>query len=637
MSNTLKKDNMKISLCSVPVEGVGVKLDRGRSEGSLGIVPKVAIVSLVDSMKRAGYSESSYDYYDIDMLYPNDDEIGIYFSRYKPNVVGLSAVVSTSYSQVARIASIIRQKVPDAWIVMGGNLAACSEAILVHTEVDLTVVGDGEVAWVEILEYIRGNPDRKNKKLKKLNKINGVAFLNNNNEINLNGFGLSAPKEQMPYPDYKLLGSGLKDKPNALNNYFRSGIESGWFDFDDRAKDKNRGKNIAGIFASKGCVAKCTFCQRSTKGYRTQPLEQLEDHLIYIRDHFDVGFIQILDENFGSDKKHSYQIAKILNKAGMLWMATGVRCKSTTEDDIKYYQDHGCSALKYGVESGSQKILDVMEKVFKVSDVYDALDSCIRHGIYSPAAVMVGMPGETELTARETGELIGNIASKLGVHPEVMKFEIFYALPLPGTSLWEYGEQVGVIGKETEDVIDYLTRVADAGTYKRYYINLNGAPISEVLFWEYVVRLEASRVYRKNNTQVLNGNLKERYIKKWDKMIASNPRFSLKYTALKFTFITYFVDKYFVGNRVVDSMPRVVIYPIIKYLLFFEYLVQKMYGHNMKSNLYIKRKTIKRLADNFSKNTKSKKKSSLRGIVLENREAIVTSVDSVRQSLKSGL
>jgi hypothetical protein len=218
-----------------------------------------------------------------------------------------------------------------------------------------------------------------------------------------------------------------------------------------------------------------------------------------------------------------------------------------------------------------------------------------------------------------------------------MGFDIFYALPLPGTPLWEYGEQVGVIGKETEDVIDYLTRVADAGTYKRYYINLNGAPISEVLFWEYVVRLEASRVYRKNNTQVLNGNLKERYIKKWDKMTASNPRFSLKYTALKFTFITYFVDKYFVGNRVVDSMPRVVIYPIIKYLLFFEYLVQKMYGHNMENNLYIKRIKVKRLARDFVKNTKSKKKNSLRGIVLENREAIVTSVDSVRQSLKSGL
>ncbi len=635
----LKINEIKISLCSIPVEGVGVRLSRKRSEGSLGIVPKVAIVSLVNAMKRAGYPESSYDYYDIDMLYPTDDEIGNYFYKYKPNVVGLSAVVSTSYSQVKRIASIIRDKTPDAWIVMGGNLSACSEAILKHTEVDLTVVGDGEVAWVEILEYIRVSPNRGVKKTPKLMKINGVAFLNNDNEINLNGFGLTIPKDQMPYPDYKLLASGLKDKPEALNNYFRVGMETSWFDFDDRAKDKGRGKNIAGIFASKGCVAKCTFCQRSTKGYRTQPLEQLEDHLINIRDNFDVGFIRILDENFGSDKKHSYEIAKILNKVGMLWMATGVRCTSTTEDDIKYYKDHGCAALKYGVESGSQKILDVMEKVFKVSDVYKALSSCIRLGVFSPAAVMVGMPGEDKLTSRETGEFLGNIASKIGVHPEIMGFDIFYALPLPGTPLWEYGEQVGVIGKNTEDVIDYLTRVADAGVYKRYYINLNGAPMSEVIFWEYIVRLEASRTFRKNikNANTLNENIKKKYITLWERRRVLNPRFTLKYTALKFTFITYFVDKYFVGNRVVDSMPRVVIYPIIKYLLFFEYLVQKMYGHNMKSNLYIKRKTIKRLADNFSKNTKSKKKSSLRGIVLENREAIVTSVDSVRQSLKSGL
>jgi hypothetical protein len=250
---------------------------------------------------------------------------------------------------------------------------------------------------------------------------------------------------------------------------------------------------------------------------------------------------------------------------------------------------------------------------------------------------MVGMPGETELTARETGELIGNIASKLGVHPEVMKFEIFYALPLPGTPLWEYGEQVGVIGKETEDVIDYLTRVADAGTYKRYYINLNGAPISEVLFWEYVVRLEASRVYRKNNIQVLNANLRERYIEMWKKVAASNPRFSLKYTALKFTKITYFVDVFMVGNKFIDSIPRLVIYPIIKYMLFFEYLVQKMYGHNMENNLYIKRIKVKRLARDFVKNTKSKKKNSLRGIVLENREEVANAIDSVRQVLKSGL
>ena len=634
----MKNNDIRVSLCSVPVEGVGSRLDRKRSEGALGITPKVAIVSLVDAMKRAGYAESSYDFYDIDMLYPDSYDIGIYFSRYRPDVVGLSAVVSTSYSQVKRIASIIRDKTPDAWIVMGGNLAACSEAILHHTEVDLSVVGDGEVAWIDLLKYIENNPSRKNKNYSKLIKINGVAFLDENKRISLNGFGISSPKEQMPYPDYDLLGKGLKNDPNSLSNYFRVGLETGWFDFDERAKDKDRGKNIAGIFASKGCVAKCTFCQRSTKGYRTQPLEQLEDHLIHIRDNFDVGFIRILDENFGSDLKHSYEVANILHKADMLWMATGVRCTSTTEENIKYYRDHGCSALKYGVESGSQKIIDIMEKVFTVEDVYKAINSCTRLGVYSPAAVMVGMPGEDESTAMETGKLIGDIASRIGVHPDIVGYDIFYALPLPGTPLWEYGEQVGVIGKETKDVVDYLTRIADAGVYKRYYINLNGAPMSEVIFWEYIVKLEASRVYRNNHISSLNDNLKEIYINKSKVAKVANPRYSLRYTALKFTKITYFVDIYLVGSAIVDIIPRTVIYPIIKYMLYFEYIVQKMYKSNTINNLYTKRKKIKRLAKGDSlKSVKSKKKRSLRGIVIENRDIPVDSVGSIRQILKSGL
>ena len=73
--------NIKVSLCSVPVEGWGVRLDRKRSEGSLGIMPKVAIVSLVDAMKKAGFPKSSYDFYDIDMLYPTDEEIEKYFNE----------------------------------------------------------------------------------------------------------------------------------------------------------------------------------------------------------------------------------------------------------------------------------------------------------------------------------------------------------------------------------------------------------------------------------------------------------------------------------------------------------------------------------------------------------------------------
>ena len=112
-----------------------------------------------------------YDFYDIDMLYPSDDEVRKYFVSHRPDVVGLSAVVSTSYSQVKRLSSIIRSELPNCWIVMGGNLSACSETVLKTTDIDLSVVGDGEIAWIKILEHIMDNPDRKDHKSKlKLNE-----------------------------------------------------------------------------------------------------------------------------------------------------------------------------------------------------------------------------------------------------------------------------------------------------------------------------------------------------------------------------------------------------------------------------------------------------------------------------------
>ncbi len=91
---------MKISLCSVPVEGVEGKLSRLRSEGPLGILPKMAIVSLIKWMERNGWNSDSYKFYDIDMLYPSDDDIEKFFAEYQPTIVGLSAVVSSSYEQV---------------------------------------------------------------------------------------------------------------------------------------------------------------------------------------------------------------------------------------------------------------------------------------------------------------------------------------------------------------------------------------------------------------------------------------------------------------------------------------------------------------------------------------------------------
>ena len=146
-------------LCSIPVETPGGKLRRQRSEGPSPIMPKIAITSINNWTKKNNFKECKF--YDIDMLYPDDDQIKKFFKENKSDIVGLSAVVSTSYLQVKRVSKIIKSVNPETLIVCGGYLTAASDTVLKKTDVDVCVVGDGEIAWVGLLNYALNSKKKK--------------------------------------------------------------------------------------------------------------------------------------------------------------------------------------------------------------------------------------------------------------------------------------------------------------------------------------------------------------------------------------------------------------------------------------------------------------------------------------------
>jgi len=246
---------------------------------------------------------------------------------------------------------------------------------------------------------------------------------------------------------------------------------------------------------------------------------------------------------------------------------------------------------------------------------------CIKHGIYSPLAVMMGMPGETINTARDTGRLIGEIASELDTHPKLMGYDIFYALPLPGTPLYEYGEKLGIIDPSPLGTGQYLERVTDAGTYKRYYVNLNGAPTHEVIFWDVLVALEASRTFRnlqlikygKQNLAAIETKAAEAMRLKRE----ANPRYALKYTALKFTFITYFIDNYIIGSRIVDLLPSWLVYPLVRFINYSEFILQSIVPSNKNNNIFVMKGLVPRLDFNKFEHHKNPKKKSLRAVCMD--------------------
>lgn len=476
---------MKIVLCTAPVLTAG-----DREGGELPVVPKLAIVSLMRWMTKFGYS---CDFYDIDMLLPSNEEIFNYFKSKQPDVVGISAPLSISYLQVKNISKIIRSASPSAWIVLGGNMAASANVLLRKTEVEVCVLGDGEKPWVSILDYVSKYRTKKN--MKKLLEIKGIAFLNEQDELEFTGYGEPIPIDEYPFPDYELLSKGLLSNSHLVENYyFREGRKCSLFNHDKRTYEPSRKPNMAIAGTSKGCVARCSFCQRFCTGYRVFDLKRIDDHLSELKEKYNVQFIAIGDEAFGVKRDHAYEVAKILKKHDMLWYFTG-RCNSFTLEDFRFFSECGCTGVRFGVESGSQKILDIMEKRITVEDLCSAFKNTHECGMFSPLAFCVGMPGETDDTIRETGQFIWKIAQIQGVSPRALYTPVFYALPIPGTPLYDYGQLQGVIGNSVEEEEAFLIYTSDKGTTKDNFVNLTGISTKKTLLWDCLIYYEAMRAF----------------------------------------------------------------------------------------------------------------------------------------------
>ncbi|MBI4191181.1 MAG: B12-binding domain-containing radical SAM protein [Betaproteobacteria bacterium] len=652
---------MKIVLCSVPGEPVHFDLtNKVRGLGNLPVLPKFGITALAQWMWKNGYKRDELDFYDMDMLLPSDDEIRAYFQSSKPDIVGLSAVTSGTYGRVKKYARIIRSACPDTMMVLGGNLAASANIVLKKTDVDICVAGDGEIAWVKLLDYTKKHGRTIDPGV--LGDIKGLAFLNAAGEFSFTGFGEKLPASDMSLvPDYDLLKKGLQDQPELLKNYFRPARESHWFNHDPRAHESGRKPNIAMLMVNKGCVARCTFCQRPTKGFRAGNVPELEEHVLYLKNNHDVGFISVSDENFGSDKKQAFEFAAIMKKHDMLWAATGVRCDTVTPESIKFYADNNCVALKFGIESGSQDILDLMEKKFKREQVINAVKWCRDRKIFSPLAILFGMPGETEETAKETGKLMAEIALATHSHPAEGK-DLMYAIPFPGTPLYEYGQQVGVIGSTVDDEEDYLENVFTAPSYKLSYVNLNGAPVSELLFWDLLAQLEAMRYYLKETGRRNNGAQTSAYAAHEVESIIFKPTpvfgnesirdiiirkiKTRKWKTSFYPFASLFIQRKIIPSPLAARVPRILLYPIIKLLLLLEYYVILLYKRREAFSYYrfiSPKQKVKRIGEDYrrsilsKKPVPSKKVISLRSIVMENRKPPASLSEANRIELLTGL
>jgi len=282
------------------------------------------------------------------------------------------------------------------------------------------------------------------------------------------------------------------DSPSSLRMFFpySDGHRERLTEYDKQFLAKNWG-----IFlTSKGCVNRCTFCHRFIGGLRILPMNVLFSRLSEMVRRFNLGYIQFGDECFGLNAKWIEEFCSRIEPMGLVWGVAGMRTDCVRPEILKRMKKAGCRIVNYGFETLSGKMLEVMEKGVKKQDNIQAMHWTIEAGLNSITQLVIGMPGETSETIRETAECVADFLT-LGKeqNPDV---SVNYAQALPGTPLYEYGRAKGLIGSSVEDEEQYLLDVFNRNAADfASKTNFTAFPKFMLSVWNYQIRCLVNKRY----------------------------------------------------------------------------------------------------------------------------------------------
>lgn len=471
---------MKIVICTTPIRRVPTDY------------PPLGSMAIIQSLQDAGYDPY---FYDIDALRPSFEEVVEFFREQQPDLIGISAVVSTAYAYTKQLATSLKQAVPGATIIVGGNMAASAEILHRLAGIDLCVAGEGERVIVNIAKYVEANHGATD--YAALQDIKGITYLDEHDHVHFTGYEVAIDKDDLFDPDYRVL-----ERFSKIENFIQDPLSRNDFRLDPRSHEPHRaGMKMATVLTAKGCVARCTFCHRWDKGYRAFSAEKIVAQIKELKERYNVGFIQFGDENFGSDKRQIEELIDLMTPLDILYEVNGVRTRTVDLPLLKRLRESGCVAVYYGMETGSSKMLQIMEKNATLQNNIDAARWTYEAGIYTTYQLVLAMPGEDRETVAETIAFMKSITEFLP-DPPTARMSINYIQALPGTPTYEYAKTKGMLGKTLQDEEKYLIRISDIDAADdTKFLNFTEYDYLTVQSWRMKLVLETMAHYYRRNAQ----------------------------------------------------------------------------------------------------------------------------------------
>ncbi|HWZ34116.1 MAG TPA: radical SAM protein [Bryobacteraceae bacterium] len=196
------------------------------------------------------------------------------------------------------------------------------------------------------------------------------------------------------------------------------------------------------LISSRGCPYRCNWCAKPVFGsnYHFRSPQRVAREMLRLKREFGAGHIWFADDIFALSPQWTRRFSEeVENLGAVVPFKMQSRCDLMTRDTVGALRRAGCAEVWMGAESGSQKILDAMDKGTRVEQIYEARENLRRHGIRAGFFLQFGYPGETWNEIEQTIRMVRDTA------PDDVGISVSY--PLPGTKFYdrvaqELGEKV---------------------------------------------------------------------------------------------------------------------------------------------------------------------------------------------------
>jgi len=359
----------------------------------------LGIGSIAGSLLEEGSDVSIIDNYLHRMFL---DELVDKIIKEKPDWVGINCDL-VSIGEVEKLASALRpHSIP---VVIGGpEVSIHPRETLERVKADVAVIGEGEATVKELLQLDAFTP-------KYIKGVAGTAYLNNGQYF-----------ENDPRPLIK----DLDEIPPVPRHLFEMDLYPRHsYELSESPSDL--------ISTSRGCPFRCAFCSNEFvwgRRVRAMSPERVANEVEEMINNYGTRVLYFREDNFTIKKKRVYGICDqfLKRRIKLKWLCES-RVDHIDEDLLRHMHQAGCRSIWFGVESGSQRILDKMHKDITLAQIKRAFRLCRKVGITPGASVMFGIPGETRAEMRQTLRFL------LKISPEYVFFNPF--LGIPGSAVFE--------------------------------------------------------------------------------------------------------------------------------------------------------------------------------------------------------